>query len=54
MPKHMRGPREKVTSQSSRSGFSSQRSGRHSCGLGKISGLKWTKVLPIDTMVYDT
>ena len=45
MPRQLRGPFEKATSQLS-SAFDpgwSQRSGRNSCGRGKICSEKWTK-----------
>jgi hypothetical protein len=52
IPRHIRGPREKATSHLSKSAdSSSQRSGTNSSGFGKISALKWTNVLPHDTMV---
>ena|ERR1700722_11575921 len=51
MPKHILGPLEKATSQFSSPGSFSQRSGCHSYGSEKISGLKCTKVLPHETIV---
>lgn len=51
IPKHDRGPRENDTSQLSSSGLSNQRSGRNSCGAGKMDSLKWTNVAPQETMV---